>query len=209
MKQPYFSIIIPSYLGAYAGAAENREEKLRRAVRSILGQTLKANSDEDFEIIFVSDGCDRSYEIMEQTYGELAYVYQIPKQTKWSGAVRNFGIEQATGKYIVYLDTDDKFGENHLLNIYRELKLAAEPEWVFFNDYVHNKKTGFVERVCHMNRQHQCGTSNIAHKAQLKVRWGDGYLHDFFFIKKLHRYSYKIIKGAEYYVCHIPNKYDI
>ena len=46
-----FTVVIPSYLGAYRTAANDRDMKIQRAVDSVLSQTFQ-----DFEIIVIADG---------------------------------------------------------------------------------------------------------------------------------------------------------
>ena len=55
------------------------------------------------------------------------------------------------------------------------------------------------------------GTSNICHKKELGVRWGNGYGHDWVFIKNLmfFYFNYQKIKNKSYIVCHIPKKLDV
>ena len=56
-----FTCVIPSFLGQYPGAASRRDEKLVRAVQSVLDQTYT-----DFELKVIADGCDLTMEIMKQ-----------------------------------------------------------------------------------------------------------------------------------------------
>ena len=107
-----FSIILPVCLTPYKNCASNLEAKLIRAIDSVLAQNY-----EDWELIVVSDGCQRTMEIVKPlVYENLPKVrlIQIPKQKIWSGAVRNAGIFKADGEIITYLDCDDKLGVNHL-----------------------------------------------------------------------------------------------
>ena len=55
-----FSIIMPSYLGEYKRAAKDRDTKIVRAIESVLKQ-----SHEDWELIIISDGCEKTVEIVK------------------------------------------------------------------------------------------------------------------------------------------------
>lgn len=197
LQQIRFSVIIPSYLGEYRTAASDRETKIVRAVNSVINQSLQ-----DFEIIVVADGCERTVELMNPL---PVTTYLIPKAKTWSGVPRNTGIEQANGDYIVYLDIDDLFGENHLKNISEGLK---DYDWVWFDDIRYNPRTDeWYQNSCDIRIVGKHGTSNICHKRSLPYRWDHfGYAHDYYFIKHLKQNTnFTKIQGGEYYVCHIPD----
>src|SRR4249919_1853795 len=52
MPNPLFSVIIPTF---------NRAEKLVRAIRSVIAQTVR-----DYEIIVIDDGTDQTRELLDQ-----------------------------------------------------------------------------------------------------------------------------------------------
>jgi glycosyltransferase involved in cell wall biosynthesis len=52
------SVIMASFLGDYPNAASNRDKKLIRAVNSFINQSY-----ENKELVIVSDGCTKTYEI--------------------------------------------------------------------------------------------------------------------------------------------------
>lgn len=201
-----FSIIMPSYLGNYPNAAKNREQKIVRAVESVLGQSF-----EDWELIIVADGCQKTAEIIKPfvyEYLPKIRLLEIPKYKTWAGAVRNAGIFKAEGEIITYLDIDDYLGSDHLKLINDGF---AENDWVFFNDLNYDVKKGWYENLCSFEYG-KCGTSNIAHKRSLGAYWtSNNYAHDFVMIGNLKGMSknFTHIGRSEYYVAHIPNRYDI
>ena len=194
-----FTVVIPSYLGAYRTAANDRDMKICRAVDSVLSQTFQ-----DFEIIVIADGCDKTVEIMNKYTDKRVCVFKIPKMRVWTGQ-RNKGLDEAKGDYIVYLDIDDCFGENHLKNISDGLH---HYDWVWFDDVRYSTKMEqWYENRCNIMQIGHHGTSNICHLASLPYRWDHkGYAHDFYFIRQLKQNTnYAKIPGGEYYVCHLPN----
>lgn len=200
-----FSIILQSYLGEYQGAASNREAKLLRAVDSVLAQSLQ-----DFELIVVADGCDKTFDIISNQYKDKNNVdcYLIQKQPLWSGYARNFGITKAKGEFIVYLDGDDYFGVDHLKKIADQLEQNV---WVYFNDTLNTPK-GLVERACIIKQKFQSGTSNICHRRSINVKWSGGQYgyDDYSIVQALLKFpDYKRIETPEYIVCHIPRKLDV
>lgn len=200
-----FSIIMPSYLGQYEGAATNREEKLIRAVESVRAQTYP-----EWELIVCADGCERTHQLMCDLY-ETDHRIQsilIPKQEKFSPAIRNTPIQYAAGDYVTYLDSDDLYGYDHLQVIQSNLE---GKDWVFYNDWI-PVDGKWVERSCSVHFT-KCGTANITHKRGLDVKWSTSrYGHDdWTFIKELkNKYpNWKHTVTPYYYVCHLPGKFDV
>lgn len=194
-----FSIITASYLGEYRTAASNRDEKIVRAINSVLNQSFQ-----DFEVIVVADGCCKTVEILSKIHDERVQCILIEKSKEWSGTPRNTGIEAAKGEYIIYLDIDDLYGENHLKNIESQLNGY---DWVWFDDVRYSvKQRVWYENPCDINQIGRHGTSNICHKKSMNVTWDHvGYAHDYYFVQSLKKSSnFTKINNGEYYVLHIP-----
>jgi glycosyltransferase involved in cell wall biosynthesis len=190
------SVIMPSFLYDYPGAAKDREGKFLRAVNSFLIQDY-----EDKELIIVSDGCDITNR--NCVVGENVINIMLEKQIAFSGNVRNAGLEGATGDIITYLDTDDYYEQEHLKSIVENFN---DNDWVYWDDYAMAPNYVKHRRNTEL-RFAKIGTSCIAHKKN-DVKWGDGYGHDFEFIKQLTGKREKI-ETAGYVVCHINGKTDV
>lgn len=90
------SIVIPVY---------NVESYLERCVNSVLRQTYK-----DFEIILVDDGStDGSGALCDKIAASDQRICVIHQKNQGLSGARNTGIRQATGEYIVFLDSDDEW----------------------------------------------------------------------------------------------------
>ena len=208
---PFFSVVMASYLGNYAGAASNRINKFIRAIDCMASQSFT-----DWELIIVSDGCKKTVNYAQKyTSDSRIRVIQINKQPKWSGHIRNVGHNNAKGQWITYLDTDDVIGTNHLQKIYEGIFTNPDACCVFYNDCLPTKignKYQFsrvAERPCEISMG-KCGTSNISFIRSLPVRWNDNtYLHDWKFIESLIPFNPVRIAAAEYVVCHVPNLLDV
>ena len=198
-----FTIVLPSFLGPYAGAASRRPEKLRRSIDSVIDQSFT-----DWELRVVADGCAETVEIMREYTDARIHVTMIKKAPMWDGAPRNTGIDQGLGDYIIYIDGDDYWGVDHLRGIDAELK---DYDWVYFNDYICNHDGTWIQRHCDIKRIGMNGTSNICHRRTLDVRWGHrGYAHDHYFNQKLLFYpKHAKINAGEYFVMHLPNAIDL
>jgi len=198
-----FSVVMASYLGAYQNAAARRDEKIVRAIQSVLDQTFN-----DFEIWVIADGCQQTVYIVSKFTDERVNIKLIDKRPFWDGEPRNTGIESARGELIVYIDNDDFYGENHLQHIDNHF---GNSDWVYYNDWMYNSNGTWHSRHCDIRKIGQNGTSNVCHKRSLNARWGyRGYAHDHYFNQKLLFYSnHKKIPPGEYFVCHMPGYYDI
>lgn len=93
---PQVSVVIPVY---------NIEAHLRQCLDSVAGQTL-----DDLEIICVDDGStDGSLSILKEYSKRDERFRLIHQENRGPGSARNTGLDQAQGKYIIFLDSDDWF----------------------------------------------------------------------------------------------------
>ena len=89
---PDISLIVPIY---------NAEKYLKKCIDSLIGQTKK-----EIEFILVNDGSTDSSENIIKDYSDKRIKY-FKNKNQGIGKTRNFGIEKSTGKYIMFLDSDD------------------------------------------------------------------------------------------------------
>lgn len=81
----------------------NREKLIKRAIKSILGQTFH-----DFEFIIVNNGStDNSGLIADQYAKRDNRIFVIHKQRGNIGSGRNMGLNAAKGELISFIDDDD------------------------------------------------------------------------------------------------------
>lgn len=193
MTHPFFSIVMPSYLGEYPNAASNRPSKLRRAVSSVLGQTFC-----DFELIIVADGCMDTVSIVQEFQDDRIKCFFIEKQPHFSGAVRTKGLREAVGEYICYLDSDDYFENSHLQFLRNQIEKNNRPDFISFSDNLNSGEMAFGK----------IGTSNICHRNENKYFWPDDYEHDWRFIKEWFLSKELFVGKSGYVVCHVPGVLD-
>ena len=86
------SIIVPAY---------NAEKTIKKCLNSLINQTK-----EELEIIMINDGSTDNTEKIIKEYKDKRIKY-FKNQNQGIGKTRNFGIEKAKGKYILFLDSDD------------------------------------------------------------------------------------------------------
>ena len=95
MAQPIVSVIIPTL---------RRPDLLRRALRTVLDQTWQS-----FEIIVVVDGPDPATMRALQAETDVRIKVFSNAQSLGAGYARNFGVAQASGRYVAFLDDDDEW----------------------------------------------------------------------------------------------------
>lgn len=102
------SIIIPVY---------NVEKYLKKCIKSIINQTYT-----NIEIILVDDGStDNSGKICDELKNKDSRIVVIHKKNGGLSEARNVGIENATGKYIAFVDSDDYILNDMYEILYRNL----------------------------------------------------------------------------------------
>ena len=80
----------------------NRKDYLKLSLDSLLAQSYP-----ECEIIVVDDGSsDGTGEMMAREYPQIIYVYQ---ENAGDAAAKNHAAREASGKYIVFNDSDDLF----------------------------------------------------------------------------------------------------
>ena len=104
-----FSVVIPVY---------NVYEYLRETLDSVIAQDI--GFEQNIQIILVNDGSpDDSEEICleyKERYPEnIVYVRQ---ENKGVSAARNNGMQYVRGKYVNFLDSDDKWTKNSFRAVY-------------------------------------------------------------------------------------------
>ena len=104
-----FSIIVPVY---------NVEKYLSKCLDSLLVQTFS-----DFEIIVVNDGSPDNSQVIIDRYA-VQYPAKIKAFIKENGGLsdaRNFGIQHATGEYLLFVDSDDYVHPDMLAKLWEEI----------------------------------------------------------------------------------------
>lgn len=99
------SFIIPAY---------NAGKTIGRTINSIIGQE---GTNMDYEVIVVDDGSDDDLkEKMEEFKNEKRVKYFYKENTGVSDT-RNYGVNQAIGEYIIFVDSDDYISKDLLKDI--------------------------------------------------------------------------------------------
>jgi glycosyltransferase involved in cell wall biosynthesis len=107
-NEPLVSVIIPIY---------NTEECLDKCVGSIVNQTYK-----NLEIILVDDGStDNSLMICDEWASKDNRIKVIHQENGGVSKARNTGLDNVTGEYISFVDSDDYVEKNYIDFLYYNL----------------------------------------------------------------------------------------
>ena len=126
-----YSFIVPVY---------NTEKYLKKCLDSLVNQTYK-----DFEIIVVNDGStDKSSSIISKYQKKYKNIIVINKENEGLSMARNRGVQKSSGKYIIFVDSDD-YVSNKLLeeadkkiddsDILRFQIATEDEEYIKINEY--------------------------------------------------------------------------
>ena len=135
MSDPKISVIIPVY---------NAESTLRRCVDSVLAQTFT-----DFECLLINDGSkDRSGEICDEYAAGDSRIRVFHKENGGVSSARNLGLDNATGEWIAFVDSDDWVGEKYLESFSEYLDadlIISGFQSVNKNEIVANRESEYID----------------------------------------------------------------
>ena len=95
----FFSVVIPTY---------NRKPILQKCLQAMENQVLRADGPvEGYEIVLVDDGStDGTVEWVKENADELSHVVLYEQNHEGAAIARNFGVQQAKGDTIIFIDSD-------------------------------------------------------------------------------------------------------
>jgi glycosyltransferase involved in cell wall biosynthesis len=179
--EPLISVIVPVY---------GVEKYINKCLDSIINQTY-----ENLEIILVDDGSkDSSGRICDEYALKDERIRVFHKSNGGLSDARNFGIEQSTGEFITFIDSDDYIDLDYIEFLYHLIKkgydLAVCSLHVVYtsNGHVCDKGNGreivvsgkkCIEMMCYHDEVDTCAYAKLAHRRLFsKVRYPKGKLFE-------------------------------
>ncbi len=157
MHTPFLSIITINY---------NNADGLRKTIESVKNQTSK-----DYEHIII-DGAstDQSISILKDFLNDENYAKQVSfwcsEKDKGVYDAMNKGIEHATGKYCLFLNSGDYLADNNIVQIFSEHDLGYKiiyTDAIFFN----TKKEWNVKYPKNINAHFFYSRKTLSHQNML------------------------------------------
>lgn len=195
------SVITPSRLDSFDGAAPHRKQYFIRAVDSFLLQSFK-----DAELVIGSDGCSFTNDIVRNNYkkelqsGKIKLL-ELERRPLFTGALRQEIISNCSGEILVNLDGDDFFLPHHLKSITVSFN-REKYDWVYFNYYIRPNSMKSVNVLVDVPLQtEKMNNACYAWRRGLDVTWGgcDGRQDNKLFIAQLIKFpKAKKIYGTGY-----------
>ena len=125
------SIIVPIY---------NASKYLKKCLDSLVNQTKK-----ELEFILINDGSTDDSESIIKSYNDSRIKY-FKRSNHGIGKTRNFGINKSTGKYIMFLDSDDYLEENACEVLYEKID-KEKLDLVVCDFYRVNSNSKIIEKI--------------------------------------------------------------
>ena len=114
----------------------NTADYLYEFLDSVLGQSLR-----EIEVICVDDGStDASAEIVEEYMRKDSRLRLVEQSCSGAAVARNAGLELASGKYVIFLDSDDFFERDFLRLMFEQIEEHGA-EIAFCGGYTYDCKS--------------------------------------------------------------------
>lgn len=128
---PKFTVIVPVY---------NVEKYLDECVQSVINQTFT-----DWELLLVDDGSTDSSPQMCDNYSSVdSRIKVLHQKNGGASAARNNGLDNASGEYVVFLDSDDYYNDKNALDYLNSKTKTKNPDIIMFGCTDYNMQTGEV-----------------------------------------------------------------
>ncbi|MFS0655143.1 glycosyltransferase family 2 protein [Bacillus sp. 179-C3.3 HS] len=158
-------------------AVYNTSQYIEQCLQSIAEQSFS-----DIEVILVNDGStDHSGELLETFAARDERFRVIHQVNQGLGAVRNRGIEEATGTYIAFVDSDDMLAPNYCEALYQKAEmtgadLVISEYWIQFEQA---RRTLATDLLLHQSAHHTSLIEALLHGELTGFSWNKLYRRAF------------------------------
>lgn len=156
--QPKVSVIVPVY---------NVEKYVRQCIESILAQTFT-----DWELLLVDDGTqDNSGYICDEYAQQDSRIRVFHKKNGGVSSARNLGLENAKGKWITFVDSDDFIGSRYLEQLNASTIVSPKIDFVHcgLQNYVNGEVS--INQRYEINESSDCATVFNKFRGLIVAKW--------------------------------------
>lgn len=152
------SVIIPVF---------NGEKTIKRCLDSIIKNIKK---EENIEIIVINDGStDNTLKICKELQNNNNCIRVFSKENGGVSSARQYGIEKASGDWIMFVDADDYLSDN-----FCSRNIKKEDDWIIFTDIVKEnieieKNNDFMYGILNKSKK------NLFNQIHLNTVWSKMY----------------------------------
>ncbi len=133
MNNPLVSVIVPVY---------NSKKYIHKCLDSLLSQTYQ-----NIEIICIDDESnDNSLEILRDYNNKYQNIKVFSQKNSGAAIARNYGIEQSTGEYLLFVDSDDYIENTAVEKLVKNI-LSNKSDIVLFNSDEFNSDGHIRDRI--------------------------------------------------------------
>lgn len=130
---PELSIVIPAY---------NAQKFIVETLRSLMDQTAKENC---YEVIVVDDGStDDTLQLCQSFAQDHTDIRVVHQENAGVSAARNAGIELATGKWLAFVDSDDRVQKDYVETL---LCAPEDAQYVILDNFLSAKGKQTREKI--------------------------------------------------------------
>lgn len=166
---PLFTIITPVF---------NRASIVQKTIDSVLAQEYT-----NFEYLLIDDGSsDESRSVLEAYQLKDQRIRVLPlQQNQGRCAARNTGLQNANGKWICYLDSDDQYYPNHLSTFFQLIQEHKEFNVFAVDQHINGQLKEYRRSVLHKDNirmtlsdfieDNPLTANQICHANHPDIRW--------------------------------------
>lgn len=196
------------------------EQYIERCLSSLLNQTYTL-----FEAIIVDDGSfDDSIRLAKELVGVDSRFIFLEKENGGLSSARNYGLDHATGDYILFLDSDDYLEKDCLEKVL--LAFVSQPDIdivIFGFNIVDENRTLIQQRISYLDQYDKLNdillskntiSFNVADKVYRKKLWDDlrfieGIIYEDKQLMPLLVFEKKIYVLNEFLYCYVQRRGSI
>lgn len=183
----FFSVIVPFF---------NSEKTLQNTLNSLKKQK------KNYELILVNDGSfDNSNQIVNKNKVFFKCIKILNNRKNLGVSLsRNKGIKNSTGKYLIFLDSDDSLYSNSLEKLEKHIKKYKYPDVVFskFSKSTFPKSNLSILKKCFKKKKNYFFNYILAKKIPLDECWPYVVKKKFLLTNKINFSNYRVAEDQLY-----------